>query len=156
MLALAYSSMRGYGNIHPTLGELRVGYLPLTVRHPVSGEPYVIGEVKITEAEVLARMQAGDGPPKFSLGYGLCFGQNEIKAISMAVLDAAPAPPTRAARPKTRSSSSITPTASRPWVSAITGNCRTMSIFSPTSTACGNPRNWPALDKTGRITMQLA
>lgn len=89
LLALAYSSMRGYGNIHPTLGELRVGYLPLTTRHPVSGEPYVIGEVKVTEAEVLARMEGNDGMPKFSLGYGFCFGQNEIKAISMAILDRA-------------------------------------------------------------------
>ena len=87
MLALAYSSMRGYGNIHPTLGELRVGYLPLTIRHPQSGEPYVVGEVKVTEAEVLARMQGDDDMPQFSLGYGLCFGQNEIKAISMAILD---------------------------------------------------------------------
>lgn len=87
MLTLAYSSMRGYGNIHPTLGELRVGYLPLTVRHPVTGEACVVGEVKVTEAEVLARMQVEGGVPKFSLGYGLCFGQNEIKAISMAVLD---------------------------------------------------------------------
>lgn len=87
MLALAYSSMRGYGNIHPTLGELRIGYLPLTIRHPLSGEPYVVGEVKVTEAEVLARMQGSDGMPRFSLGYGLCFGQNEIKAISMAILD---------------------------------------------------------------------
>ncbi len=87
MLTLAYSSMRGYGNIHPTLGELRVGYLPLTVRHPVTGEACFVGEVKVTEAEVLARMQADGGVPKFSLGYGLCFGQNEIKAISMAVLD---------------------------------------------------------------------
>jgi alpha-D-ribose 1-methylphosphonate 5-triphosphate synthase subunit PhnI len=87
MLALAYSSMRGYGNIHPTLGELRVGYLPLSVRHPETGEPFIVGEVKVTEAEVLARMQDNDGLPKFSLGYGLCFGQNEIKAISMAILD---------------------------------------------------------------------
>ena len=87
MLALAYSSMRGYGNIHPTLGELRVGYLPLLIPHPVTGDPYKVGEVKVTEAEVLAKMQAGDGLPKFSLGYGLCLGQNEIKAISMAVLD---------------------------------------------------------------------
>ena len=87
MLALAYSSMRGYGNIHPTLGELRVGYLPLTVTHPESGETRVVGEVKVTEAEVLARMEGNDGMPKFSLGYGLCFGQNEIKAISMAILD---------------------------------------------------------------------
>ncbi len=87
MLALAYSSMRGYGNIHPTLGELRIGYLPLTMSHPVTGEPYIVGEVKVTEADVLARMQGSDGMPRFSLGYGLCFGQNEIKAISMAILD---------------------------------------------------------------------
>lgn len=87
MLLLAYSSMRGYGNIHPVLGELRVGYLPLSVPHPVTGEPYCIGEVKVTEAEVVARFEGSDGVPRFSLGYGLCFGQNEIKAISMAVLD---------------------------------------------------------------------
>ena len=87
LLTLAYSSMRGYGNIHPTLGELRVGYVPLQVAHPVTGEPYVAGEVKVTEAEVLARFEGSDGMPRFSLGYGLCFGQNELKAISMAVLD---------------------------------------------------------------------
>jgi alpha-D-ribose 1-methylphosphonate 5-triphosphate synthase subunit PhnI len=87
MLLLAYSSMRGYGNIHPTLAELRVGYLPFTVPHPITGEPYTVGEVKVTEAEVVARFEGNDGMPRFSLGYGLCFGQNEIKAISMAVLD---------------------------------------------------------------------
>lgn len=95
MLLLAYSSMRGYGNIHPTLGELRVGYLPLVIPHPVNGEPYTVGEVKVTEAEVLARFESQDGMPRFTLGYGICFGQNEIKAISMAVLDRC----TRAARP---------------------------------------------------------
>lgn len=87
MLLLAYSSMRGYGNIHPTLAELRVGYVPLTVPHPVTGEPCCVGEVKVTEAEVVSRFEGTDGMPRFSLGYGLCFGQNEIKAISMAVLD---------------------------------------------------------------------
>ena len=87
LLTLAYSSMRGYGNIHPTLGELRVGYVPLHVPHPVTGEPFIAGEVKVTEAEVLARFEGADGMPRFSLGYGLCFGQNELKAISMAVLD---------------------------------------------------------------------
>ncbi len=88
MLALAYSSMRGYGNVHPTIGELRVGYVPLEVPHPHTGEPYLVGEVKVTEAELVARYDGDDdGPPKFTLGYGLCFGQNELKAISMAVLD---------------------------------------------------------------------
>ena len=87
MLTLAYSSMRGYGNVHPTIGELRVGYVPLEVPHPETGEPYLIGEIKVTEAEAVAQYTGGDGPAKFTLGYGLCFGQNELKAISMALLD---------------------------------------------------------------------
>lgn len=91
MLLLAYSNMRGFGSVHPTIGELRVGYLPVTVKHPVTGEDYVIGEVKVTEAEILSQKfeNTGDGVPRFTLGYGLCFGHNEVKAISMAVLDKA-------------------------------------------------------------------
>jgi alpha-D-ribose 1-methylphosphonate 5-triphosphate synthase subunit PhnI len=87
VLVLAYSSLRGYGDIHPIIGELRVGFAPLEVRHPETGEPVPIGEVKITEAEVLARITRADGRPQFGLGYGVCFGQNESKAIAMAVLD---------------------------------------------------------------------
>lgn len=91
LMALAYSTMRGYGNIHPTLGELRVGYVPLKLPHPASPEETVtVGRVLVTEAEVIARLDAGEeGKPRFTLGYGLCFGHNEIKAISMAVLDRA-------------------------------------------------------------------
>lgn len=87
MLALAYSSMRGYGNVHPTVGELRVGYVPLQIAHPETGEPYTVGEVKVTEAEVVAQFEGDGDLPRFTLGYGLCFGQNELKAISMAILD---------------------------------------------------------------------
>jgi alpha-D-ribose 1-methylphosphonate 5-triphosphate synthase subunit PhnI len=87
LLLLAYSSMRGYGDIHPTIGELRVGYLPVVVRHPYTKEEIPAGEVKVTEAEVIAKFSDKSGTPKFTLGYGLCFGHNEVKAISMAVLD---------------------------------------------------------------------
>lgn len=90
MLALAYSSMRGYGDVHPTIGELRLGYLPLQIPHPETGEPIRIGRVLVTEAEVIARFGTGtDGMPQFTVGYGLCFGHNELKAISMAILDRA-------------------------------------------------------------------
>jgi alpha-D-ribose 1-methylphosphonate 5-triphosphate synthase subunit PhnI len=89
LLALAYSNMRGYGSVHPVIGELRVGYLPVVFPNPVSGTPERIGEVLVTEAEVIARMAEGDGRATFSLGYGLCFGHNETKAIAMAVLDRA-------------------------------------------------------------------
>jgi alpha-D-ribose 1-methylphosphonate 5-triphosphate synthase subunit PhnI len=89
LLLLAYSSMRGYGDIHPTIGELRVGFIPVRIKHPRTGLPYTTGEIKVTEAEVVARFTGSDGTPRFSLGYALCFGHNETKAISMAVLDRA-------------------------------------------------------------------
>lgn len=89
LLLLAYSNMRGYGDIHPTIGELRVGFLPVRTKHPHTGEPYTVGEIKVTEAEVIAKFAGKDGIAKFTLGYGLCFGHNETKAISMAVLDRA-------------------------------------------------------------------
>jgi alpha-D-ribose 1-methylphosphonate 5-triphosphate synthase subunit PhnI len=89
LLALAYSNMRGYGSVHPVIGELRVGYLPVPLKHPYSGTLEYIGEILVTEAEVIARIANGEVPAVFSLGYGLCFGHNETKAIAMAVLDRA-------------------------------------------------------------------
>lgn len=90
LLALAYSNMRGYGDIHPTVGELRVGYLPIELPHPVTGEPLEVGEVLVTECEIVAMFTAVEGaPPQFTTGYGACLGHNEVKAIAMAVLDRA-------------------------------------------------------------------
>lgn len=91
LLGIAYSNMRGYGDVHPTVAELRVGYLPILLPHPVTGEPIEAGEVLITECEVVA-MYEDEGKkskPVFTLGYGACFGHNEVKAISMAILDRA-------------------------------------------------------------------
>lgn len=91
ILAIAYSSMRGYGDVHPTIAELRVGYVPLMLPHPITGEPVEAGEVLVTECEVVAMYSATPGDatvrPMFSLGYGACFGHNEVKTISMAILD---------------------------------------------------------------------
>ncbi|MGF6961749.1 carbon-phosphorus lyase complex subunit PhnI [Paraburkholderia youngii] len=89
LLAIAYSNMRGYGDVHPTVAELRVGYVPVRLPHPVTGELVEAGEVLMTECEMVAMYEDDDGggPPVFTLGYGACFGHNEVKAISMAVLD---------------------------------------------------------------------
>lgn len=89
LLALAYSNMRGFGMLHPTVGELRVGYAPVLVENPYSNQPEFIGEIKVTETEIIFQMAADGDLPKFTLGYGLCFGHNETKAISMGVLDRA-------------------------------------------------------------------
>lgn len=91
LLSMAYSNMRGYGDVHPTVAELRVGYIPVMVPHPVTGKPMEAGEVLVTECEVVAMYESGksDSLPTFTLGYGACFGHNEVKAISMAILDRA-------------------------------------------------------------------
>jgi len=90
MLALAYSSLRGYGSVHPTIAELRVGYVKVKIKHPYTKKEVSIGEILVTECEGIL---SGVGVTtlsedvKFSIGYGLVFGQNERKAISMAILD---------------------------------------------------------------------
>ena len=90
MMLLAYSSMRGYGAVHPCLGELRVGYVDLQVPHPlIEGETITVGKVLVTEAEIIARIknEGKESNAQFSVGYGLCFGHNEVKAIAMGTLD---------------------------------------------------------------------
>ena len=89
MLALAYSNMRGYGSAHPTIGELRVGVIALIVRNPIDNAPTIIGEILVTEVETITHIKSVNGKPLFQVGYGICLGQNETKAIAMATLDAA-------------------------------------------------------------------
>ena len=92
LIALWYRSIRGPdGAFHEvTLGELRHGRLPVRVVHPLTGNPVEIGRIRATEAEAIEDL---DGPAedrtRLDVGYGLCFGHNERKAIAMANLDIA-------------------------------------------------------------------
>lgn len=89
LLGIAYSNMRGYGDVHPTVAELRVGYLPVMLPHFITGELVEAGEVLMTECEVVAMYEDDNegGKPVFTLGYGACFGHNEVKSLAMAILD---------------------------------------------------------------------
>lgn len=108
LTALGYASLRGYGPLlHPTVGELRVGCVPVSVPNPFHGsngngetpndqgtaeeDSYYIGEIRITEVESVVPVSVPRGQGKteieFDLGYGVCFGQNETKAIAMSLLD---------------------------------------------------------------------
>lgn len=92
LVALWYRSILGPdGDVHEiTLGELRHGKLPLRVRHPHTGNPVAIGEFRATEAEAIEDLDgAEEDRTRFDVGYGLCFGHNERKAIAMANLDVA-------------------------------------------------------------------
>lgn len=84
---LAYSALRGFGQVHPTVGELRTGYIALEVPYLFDADQSIcIGEILITEAECLTEADDG-GRLKLAVGYGAVFGRNENKAIAMAVLD---------------------------------------------------------------------
>lgn len=94
--ALGYASLRGFGTVHPTVGELRVGELPLYIDSPFSDsvneeDSYYIGSIRVTEVESIipTTIKKADGTNEESLevGYGICYGQNESKAIAMSVLD---------------------------------------------------------------------
>jgi alpha-D-ribose 1-methylphosphonate 5-triphosphate synthase subunit PhnI len=90
LMALGYSSLRGFGNTHPTVGELRYGTVALRVKD-VRGRVRYIGKVEVTEAEMITTIKTDkkNSVPLYSIGYGLCFGQNDTKAICMGILDRA-------------------------------------------------------------------
>ena len=91
MLAFAYTSMRGYGDVHPTIGDLRIGYLAVEFTHPFTGRKTKIGEIRVTACESIGSFNKDpkDGKLRLSTGFGFCLGFNETKAIAMSILDMA-------------------------------------------------------------------
>jgi alpha-D-ribose 1-methylphosphonate 5-triphosphate synthase subunit PhnI len=68
--------------------ELRRGRLPVRIRHPYTGKPVTVAETEVTEARTLRGAGVpGEDATRFDVGYGLCFGENEAKALAMAGLD---------------------------------------------------------------------
>ena len=86
--ALGYSALRGYGQVHPTLAEVRVGQLPVRIEHPYTGDEVTVTHAAVTESEAVVPVYEKREDPQFAFGYGLTFGRNERKAIGMTVLDA--------------------------------------------------------------------
>ena len=73
---------------HEFPGEVRHGTLPVRVRHPLTGNPVTVAEVRVTEVETIDDLdRAEEDRSRLDLGYGMCFGHNERKAIAMAGLD---------------------------------------------------------------------
>jgi alpha-D-ribose 1-methylphosphonate 5-triphosphate synthase subunit PhnI len=73
-----------------TLGEVRHGTLPIVTQHPVTGGEIRIGDFRVTEVEAIEDLNGIDEDRgSFDVGYGMCLGHNERKAIAMANLDIA-------------------------------------------------------------------
>lgn len=82
VLSLGYASMRGYGFVHPTVNELRLAHAEVQVKHPITGEPFSAGRVRVSQAEVVTKGAAG-----YKIGFTATMGWNEMKLIAGATLD---------------------------------------------------------------------
>jgi alpha-D-ribose 1-methylphosphonate 5-triphosphate synthase subunit PhnI len=88
LLALGYSTQRGYGRNHPFAGEIRIGLVEVWVEPEELGFPVPIGDIELTECEMVNQFVGGNGQlPQFTRGYGLAFGNAERKAMGMALVD---------------------------------------------------------------------
>lgn len=88
LLALGYSTQRGYGRNHPFAGEIRIGEVEVWLEPEELGFPIAIGAIEITECEMVNQfVGSASEPPQFTRGYGLAFGQAERKAMGMALVD---------------------------------------------------------------------
>ncbi|MDR3054777.1 MAG: carbon-phosphorus lyase complex subunit PhnI [Zoogloeaceae bacterium] len=90
LLAMAYSTQRGYGRNHPFAGEIRVGAVDVWLEAEETGFPVPAGEIDLTECEMVNQFVGSpDIAPQFTRGYGLVFGSAERKAMAMALVDRA-------------------------------------------------------------------
>jgi len=90
LLALGYSTQRGYGRNHPFVGEVRIGEVELELDVPELPFAVPLGRVRVTECQMVNQFKgSAKAPPQFTRGYGLVFGQSERKAMAMALCDRA-------------------------------------------------------------------
>jgi alpha-D-ribose 1-methylphosphonate 5-triphosphate synthase subunit PhnI len=90
LLALGYSTQRGYGNNHPFVGEIRFGSVPVSFVPEELGFAIEIADIDVTECDMVNQFAGShDVPPQFTRGYGLAFGHAERKAMAMALVDRA-------------------------------------------------------------------
>ncbi|WP_298722820.1 carbon-phosphorus lyase complex subunit PhnI [uncultured Ferrovibrio sp.] len=90
LLALGYSTQRGYARSHPFVGEIRSGEVSVEIDVPELGFSVDIGDITVTECQMVNQFRGSKTePPKFTRGYGLSFGYAERKAMAMALVDRA-------------------------------------------------------------------
>ncbi|MEX0405400.1 carbon-phosphorus lyase complex subunit PhnI [Aquibium sp. LZ166] len=90
LLALAYSTQRGYGRSHPFVGEIRIGEVEIELDVPELPFPVSLGRIRVTECQMVNQFKGSmKAPPQFTRGYGLVMGQSERKAMAMSLCDRA-------------------------------------------------------------------
>ena len=88
LLALGYSTQRGYGRSHPFVGEIRIGEVEVELDVAELGFAVPLGRIRVTECQMVNKFKGNAKvPPQFTRGYGLVFGQAERKAMAMSLVD---------------------------------------------------------------------
>lgn len=88
LLALGYSTQRGFGRTHPFAGEIRMGEVEISFAPEELDFEVPMGVITMTECEMVNQFAgSAETPPQFTRGYGLAFGHAERKAMSMALVD---------------------------------------------------------------------
>lgn len=88
LLALGYSTQRGFGRTHPFAGEIRFGEVELEFFAEDAGFTVPLGSITLTECQMVNQFKgSATEAPCFTRGYGLAFGQSERKTMSMALVD---------------------------------------------------------------------
>ncbi len=90
LLALGYSTQRGFGRTHPFAGEIRYGEVEVEFFAEDAGFAVPLGTIAVTECQMVNQFTGGTTEaPRFTRGYGLAFGQSERKCMAMALVDRA-------------------------------------------------------------------
>jgi alpha-D-ribose 1-methylphosphonate 5-triphosphate synthase subunit PhnI len=88
LLAMGYSTQRGYARNHPFAGEIRMGEVAVEMVAPELGFAIDIGDITVTECDMVNQFKGSKTElPQFTRGYGLVFGYSERKAMAMALVD---------------------------------------------------------------------
>lgn len=90
LLAMGYSTQRGYAGSHPFAGEIRRGSVSVELVPDELGFAIDIGDLEVTECQMINQFSGSrEVPPQFTQGYGLAFGGAERKTMAMALVDRA-------------------------------------------------------------------
>jgi alpha-D-ribose 1-methylphosphonate 5-triphosphate synthase subunit PhnI len=124
LLALGYSTQRGYGRTHPFAGEIRMGYVDVSVTVDELGFDICLGEICVSECEMVNQFAGNQTqPPQFTQGYGISFGFCERKTLAMALVD-------RSLQAKELGEATDTPAASEEFVLSHCDNVEASGFVS--------------------------
>lgn len=124
LLSLGYSTQRGYGRTHPFAGEIRMGYVDVSITIDELGFDICLGEICVSECEMVNQFAGNQAqPPQFTQGYGVSFGFSERKTLAMALVD-------RSLQAKELGESTDTPAASEEFVLSHCDNVEASGFVS--------------------------